>query len=907
VPLEAVGGAIAGARTTNEEASASVTCSHCGLRVPSGLLEPRAEHQFCCAGCRTVHAAIRAHGLERYYRLQQQSPGNTAPASPTGHAFRELDSLEFLDAHAPQVAPGLRCAEFYLEGVHCSACVWLVEKLPRVAPGVIESRLDLGRARVKVTWQESQAQLSQIARTLDTLGYTPHIGRDTTERSLRDHEDRELLVKIAIAGAGAGNVMLLAFALYGGSFHGMEREYDSLFRWLSLGLGLVVLLGPGRLFFRGAFAALRTRSAHLDLPIAIGLAAGAIAGTVNTLRGRGEIYFDSLTALVFLLLVGRYVQRRLERRASESVERLFSLTPSFARLREADGTREVAIDSLQIDQSVEVRPGESFPADGCVTEGQSSVDLSLLTGESLPLATGVGAPVFAGAVNLQRPLVVRVTALGRDTRVGKLLTLMQECARRRAPIVQLADRVAGYFTVGALILFVGTFVVWQFVDPSVALDHAVSLLIVSCPCGLGLATPFAVSVALGRAARASILIKGGDVLEKLSVAERVPRVYLDKTGTLTEPGLRLLEWHGDRALALQLAPAVAALESQMTHPVARALAQLEAWWTALQGPGAGSTAVPTGYQARDTREQPLASAAPDPRPASGAALPGAYEARPELVESTRAGVEGLYQGQSLRVGSEQFVLAGVESSQAQEGSSDASSTATHRLPIASAQEISRGLAERCLTPVWIGLAGDVVGVVGLGSPVRTEAAATIAALRQRGLQVAILSGDDSKTVVAVGRELGLDAAQCHGDLSPEGKLQRVRAAAEQGPVFMVGDGVNDAAALSAATVGIAVHGGAEASLAAADVYLGRAGVGVLTELFEGADRTIATIRRCLYVSLAYNLVAAALATTGHVNALIAAVLMPMASFTVLAIALGSRTFSIDRRARARPAQVPAWP
>ncbi len=507
-------------RSTLEPMARSGACHHCGLTVPAGLIVDGAKWQFCCAGCRTVFEAIRANGLERYYRLQSGDSGEPSPARPTGRTYAELDDREFLEEHAPKVADGLRCTELYLEGIHCSACVWLVEKLPKVTPGVVESRLDMRRALVRVVWEDTKVTLSRIARTLDSFGYTPHAGRDSASRELRLREDRSLLVRIAIAGAGAGNVMLLAFALYGGSFHGMEHEYSTLFRWMSMAIGLTVLLWPGSLFFRGAWAALRTRTAHLDLPIAIALGAGTVAGTLNTILDRGEIYFDSLTSLVFLLLVGRYIQRRLERRAADSVERLFSLTPSFARLREGSDSREVPIEALKLDQIVEVRPGESFPADGEVLEGESSVDLALLTGESRPVPVNPSDKIFAGAVNVDRPLLARVTALGRETRIGKLLTLMEECAQRRAPIVKLADRMAGYFTIGAIALFVATIVGWHFVDSRRAVDNALSLLIVSCPCGLGLATPFAVAVALGRAARASILVKGGDVLERLAQSAR---------------------------------------------------------------------------------------------------------------------------------------------------------------------------------------------------------------------------------------------------------------------------------------------------------------------------------------------------------------------------------------------------
>jgi P-type Cu2+ transporter len=857
---------IASAR--EKPASEPFECSHCGLPVPTGLIEPDADQQFCCAGCRAVYAAIHARGLDRYYRILRDSPGKAAPARPTGRPYQELDTAEFLDAHAPRVAPGLRCIELYLQGVHCSACVWLVEKLPRVAPGVIESRLDLGRALVKVVWQEDKTDLSNIAQTLDSLGYTPHVGRDAVGRDLRKREDRQLLAKIAIAGAGAGNVMLLAFALYGGSFHGMEHQYSSLFRWTSLVIGLVVLLGPGSLFFRGAIAALRTRTAHLDLPIAIGLAAGGIAGTVNTLLDRGDIYFDSLTGLVFLLLVGRYIQRRLERRAADAVELLFSLTPSFAHLREGDLARDVPIEALEIDHVVEVRPGESFPVDGWVIEGDSSVDVSLLTGESRPVPAQLKDKIFAGSINVDRPLLVRVSALGRDTRVGKLLALMEECAQRKAPIVQMADRVAGYFTLGALFLFAVTLVTWYFIDARHAVDHAVSLLIVSCPCGLGLATPFAVSVALGRAARASILVKGGEVLEKLSVNRaQAPMVFLDKTGTLTEPGLSVLEWHGEPDVESRHARAVAALEAQVSHPIARALANA----------------------ASHLPESAASVTTPMFDDGSGAASITPVEV--QLTLATRSGIAGVVNGANYVIGSQRFVASSLGDTCDDRTHADyPSAEVCGRVTPEWASDAHRQMTERCLTPVWVAVDGAVSAVMGVGSRPRTDAASTIVKLRRRGLRAVILSGDDAATVAAVGRELGIVPEDCRGDLSPEEKLQIVQDAKVRGPVLMVGDGINDAAALSAATVGIAVHGGAEASLAAADAYLGRAGVGVFVELLDGARRTMGVIRRCLFVSLAYNAVAASLAMTGYVNALAAAVLMPLASFTVLGIALSSKTF-----------------
>ena len=808
----------------------ATACAHCGLPVPAGLMDPAVTEQFCCRGCRAVRSAIESCGLANYYRLK--SAGETAaPANPSGRAYADLDEASFLDRHAPKLTEGVRWTELYLEGVHCSACVWLLEKLPRVREGVLEARLDLRRAILRVTWNEREVSLSAIARTLDSFGYVPHAGRDVEARAARQREDRRLIIRIGVAGAGAGNVMLLAFALYGGFLHGMEGEYTRLFRWTSMLIGLVVLLWPGSLFFRGAWAALRTRTAHLDLPIGIGLAAGAIAGTVNPVLGRGEIYFDSLTGLVFLLLVGRFVQRRLERRAADAVETLFTLTPSFARLREGDTVREVPVESLAAGQVAEVRPGESFPADGSVCEGDSLVNLSLLTGESRPVPVRMDDLVFSGAVNMSRVLLVRITATGRGTRVGKLLALIEECSRRKAPIVQLANRIAGWFTVTAIGLSVVTLVTWLFLDAHHAVDHAVSLLIVSCPCGLGLAPPFAVSVALGRAARARILVKGGEILEKLAGKRSTAGVlFLDKTGTLTDDHLTVVEWREDPSNP-PLRAWVAALESQSAHPIAQSFAQAFA------------------------------------REASSA------DPQTMLIAAHTTGIEGTVDGHGLIIGADRFVRGRVDD-----------------VP-AWADDARREFTLQQLTPVFIALDGRFSAVAGVGSRIRPDANQTIHEFQRRGLRIEILSGDEPGTVLTVGRALGLAPQHCHGGLSPEDKVKAVEHAKLDGPVFMVGDGVNDAAALAAATVGIAVQGGAEASLSTADVYLGRPGVAALVDLFTGATRTLSVIRRCLLVSLGYNVIAASLAVTGVVNALQAAILMPVASFTVLGMALWMQTFA----------------
>ncbi|MBK8481939.1 MAG: heavy metal translocating P-type ATPase [Proteobacteria bacterium] len=822
---------------------AAMACSHCGLPVPRGLRDPAATEQFCCAGCRTVWALLRAEGLEAFYRLAAGSP--RGPAQVSGRQFAELDDPAFSARYVrPLTQRGLLAAELYLEGVHCTACLWLVERLPRLEPGVIEARLELGRSVVRVVWDPARTALSRVARALDRLGYTPHPYRAAAAERLRRRDDRAMLVRIAVAGAVAGNVMLLAAALYAGLPAGMEPGYQALFRWASLLLTVPAVAWCAAPFFRSALGGLRARALHIDLPVALGLVVGFAWGAANTLRGRGPIYFDSLTVLIFLLLVGRWLHRRQYRRAADAAELLFALTPRSARLVEGERLREVPIEAVLPGMVVELRAGEAVPVDGRIRVGTSSLDTALLSGEARPIAVAPGALVHAGTLNLDARLLIEVIAAGEQTRVAQLMRQVEAQARRRAPIVEAADRVAGYFVAAALVLALITLAYWWRVDARSAIDHALALLVVTCPCALGLATPLAVSAAIGRAARRGMLIKGGDALERLA---RPGLLLLDKTGTVTTGRMALVRWVGDEALR----GPVAALEAQSAHVLARALAKAD---------------------------QPL------PAAAAFASTPVAVDAAPLAVaaasqvsdvrETRGAGIEGRVDGAVLVVGAARFVAGRC-------------GAALPAWASAAAQEAG----QQGLTPVWVAREGRVVAVAALGDALRPEARAVVDAARRAGWRVELLSGDDARAVVAIGRALGLADTACHGAASPEEKLahvQRERASGQ--PVVMVGDGVNDAAALVAATAGVAVQGGAEASLEAADAYLGRPGLAALGELLAGARATLRVIRLNLALSLGYNAVAAALAMSGRISPLLAAVLMPLSSLTVVIVSYRARTF-----------------
>ena len=799
----------------------SIACDHCGLPVPAGLVEDGAELQFCCNGCRVAYQVIHEHGLDGYYDIKARIDAPEQAAQRSGKSFAEFDDPAFHELYCRELPSGLATVELYLEGVHCAACVWLVEKATVVVDGVAEVRLDLGRSLATVTWNPETTPLSEVARFLDSIGYAPHPFRGVEARDMARREERALLIRIAVAGAIAGNVMLIAFALYGGHFHGIADEFRSFFRWVSLALAVPSVTWCATVFYRGAWGALKTRALHMDLPIAIGILAGFVQGAINTVRGAGEIYFDSVTALIFFLLVGRFLQRRQQLKAASSTELLFSLAPTTARLLDEEGIREVPLEALGAGATVEVRAGDSIPADGVVIEGSSTLDRSLLTGESLPEPVAIGDPVHAGTVNLSGRLLVEVRSAGEDTRVGRLMRLVEEGAMRRAPVVLMADRISGWFVAIVLGLAAITVGVWLQLDPEHAVEHAVALLIVSCPCALGLATPLAVSAAIGRAARKKILVKGGDALENLA---RPGRMILDKTGTLTEGRLAVVRWWGDDGVQ----PMVAAIERHSAHPVARALASMT----------------------------------------PGNALPEVGE----VEEITGAGMRGMCDGRA-------FTIASTAHFERQLGGLTAEAAAA-----------ADSFASEGLSPVAVAVDDRVVAVAGIGDPLRPDSAASVVSIRDRGWQVEILSGDHPVVVQSIARQVGIEPESTRGAASPEVKLQVVREAATGRTAAMVGDGVNDAAALAAATVGIGVHGGAEAALAAADVYLARPGLEPVVELLKGARRTLGVIRRNLVFSLAYNLVAVSFAITGNMSPLLAAILMPLSSMTVVLSSYRAKTF-----------------
>lgn len=769
-------------------------CIHC-----SSPVSERRISSFCCSGCETVFALLQARGLGEYYRIRDRDRGlrKVAPVELSPDSYTQLDDPKFVELYARRSGE-LLTLKLYLEGVHCAACVWLSEKIGDFVPSVQSARLNLGDSVVEVTIQPS-GSFAAVAREYARLGYRPHPVRTEDLDALARRSDRMLLARTGVAGACAGNIMLLAVSLYAGA----DGPMAEVFRWVSFALSLPVLCFSATPFYRGAWIALRGRQISIDIPIALGIFLGALSSAYNLVAGSPYLYFDSLSSLVFLMLASRYLLRKTQQAATHASRLIHFLTPARVRVidSQSGSFREIAVDEIHPGDEVEVRAGECIAVDGFVVSGRSSLDNALLTGESKPVTASEGMIVFAGTVNQMGPLRIRATAAGGATRLGRTLRAVQEDLSKKAPIVTFADRIARYFVAAVLVAVAIVFGVGLRSGLDHAVNLALALSIVTCPCAFALATPLALSISMGRCARQGVLIKGVDVIERLSQARSV---LFDKTGTLTRGKYEVTGW--DPALGLdkdlKLASELAALESCSQHPVAKAIVQ---------------------------RFEPPASER----------LPTVQEFSEELGW----GVLGQVQGHRYEI-----------SSRGAQGPLHAASSAV---------------------AVWRD--GVRLGRIYFGDCLREDSSDVMARLRDLGLSVGIISGDSADAVARVAANLGLSPQEWRAELSPEDKREE---AARTPRTVMVGDGANDAGALAAAHVGIAVQGGMEVSLLSADIYVRSPGVGAVGPLVVIARETLKVIRRNFVFSLVYNALGIAGVVAGLVTPLFAAILMPISALTV---------------------------
>jgi Cu2+-exporting ATPase len=558
-------------------ASDASICFHCGDPNPSSTpwraVVNAVERRFCCAGCLGVAQAIAAAGLDRFYRRRESADGGAIERESDEALARSADGAE-AGGLVVHLDDDLREASLLLDGIHCGACVWLVESYLARQTGVVQASVNLATHRARVRWDARRARLSDLLRAISAIGYRAHPYDPGRREAQMRGQWRALLARAALAMLAMMQVMMFSLPAYT-SADGVEPQYRTLLDWASLALTLPVVLYCATPFFAGAWRDVRLRQLGMDVPVAIGIGGAFVASAWSTLGGGGAVYYDSVTMFVALLLVARLFELRARRRAGDAIEAIAHELPETAeRLLDANDatvTERVAAHRLRRGDLIRVAAGATVAADGTVIEGRSSIEEAILTGESWPRATAAGDRVFAGSINRESPLLVRVDAAGEATAAAALVRMIESAANARPRAAQLADRVARKFVVALLAIAAATALVWWHIEPARMLMITLAVLVVSCPCALSLATPAALAAAAGAAGRQRIFAVRSDAWEALA---RVTHVVFDKTGTLTSGRLSLraveplARDHPVRCIAI-----ATALEVGSTHPIAQALQQ----------------------------------------------------------------------------------------------------------------------------------------------------------------------------------------------------------------------------------------------------------------------------------------------------------------------------------------------
>ena len=805
-------------------------CWHCGEALPERDI-PQAvianvAHPVCCHGCRAAAEWIDQLGLGDYYRLRE-GPARRAPdAGETARTTTAWARPELARHVVRNMDEHRRESVLLVEGLHCSACVWLIERALGAVPGVASVQVNAAARRARIVWDQRQCALPQIVESFARTGYRALPLDAAALDDTRKRESRTALKRLIVAGFGAMQAMMYASALYLGAFDDADTATRDLFRWLGLLVATPVVFYSARPFFAGALRTLAARRLGMDVPVAIAIALIFVASVVEAFRGGAEVYFDSVSMFVFFLLVGRYLEMRARHRAGDLGDALARLTPVFADRYQSDGSlQRIGAVELVPGDRVHLAEGSSVPADGVLASARCRVDEALLTGESAAVTKHRGATLIAGSIVTEGPAEMRVERVGTDTVLAGIAALVTRAQTARPRLAEAGERAAAGFVARVLTLATITAIGWSFFDPSRAFTATLAVLVVSCPCAFALAVPAALTRALAVLARQGVLVVKPDAIEQLALATHA---VFDKTGTLTDPRLGLERVVvRDSGFGIRDSEDTQKLASRMAGDAA---AQDEA--LALAGALARGSRHPVA--------QALAHAA-------GASSKHTVEA---LRAEAGGGLEGLVDGRRLRLGHAGFALAGI----AHEASfDDATVLADDSGPIAAFH-----LSER----------------------LRGDACDAIAALRGDGLDLEIASGDSTSKVAAVAARLGIST--WHARQRPADKLARLTALRESGArVIAVGDGINDAPVLAGADVAVALSSGADLAQAASDIVLNSERLGALADARRIARETMAILRQNQRWALVYNLSVVPLGALGFVPPWLAALGMSVSSLVVV--------------------------
>jgi len=803
-------------------------CFHCGLPVPNGssyyVKINNNEEPMCCLGCKSVAEAIVDGGLTNFY--EHRTKNSSKPTDLIPAELQVFDNEKLQRRFVQFVDENIREASLILEGIVCAACVWLNERHIKSLDGVLDFRVNYSTHRASLKWDNNKINLSDVLKAITDIGYNAHPFDSNRLESINKKEKSAALRRIALAGVGMMQVMMPAIAIYLGESSDMSESMRQFLRWISLIITTPVVLYSSRVFFTSAWRDLKRGIFGMDIPVSLAVGSAYLASVWATLTNTGEIYFDSVVMFTFFLLLGRFMEMGARHKAGQVADELVRLLPDTAIKLEpqSDGSitqTVITASELSLGDTVLIRPGETIPADGLVTKGVSSINESLITGESLPLRKEHGDRLIGGTVNTESPLEMKVDKLGDSTTLSAIIRLLDRAQSEKPNLAKLADKGAGLFVLILLGVATAVFAAWWFIDPSRAFWIALSVLVITCPCALSLATPAALTAATGNLTEQGILTTRGHALETLS---KITHVIFDKTGTLTHGRLKVVDilTLSKGVERVEIQNIAAGLEQASEHPLAHALIK--------------NSVNPIIFT--------------------------------DLRSESGRGVEGVEpkSGCIYRIGTKQFVSEIVK---------------TDIDEIINDDDLS---SKGGCTVIYLGSENEWLSVIRLEDEIKEEAKVAIESLDSIGINVSLLSGDNKQAVNFIANKLDINHAQAEllpeDKLAVVQALQ-----AQGHVVAMIGDGVNDAPVLAAANVSIAMGNGSQLAQASSDMVLLAENLSLIPSAINLSKRMQRIIFQNFGWAIIYNIVAIPIAAMGWISPWMAAVGMSMSSLFVVLNAL----------------------
>lgn len=789
-----------------------------------------------CAAC----ATRIEKGLNRVEGVEQANVNLALERAIVTYDPKKLDG-ETLERKIRQLGYGTvkESVELELEGMYCAACSVRIEKALNRMSGVEAATVNLALENARIMYNPVMVSIEDLERKVEQLGYKAHRKQAReSEESRRRKAIRRRQIKLLIS-ALLSLPLLWAMVSHFSWLSWLWLPDLFMNPWFQLALATPVQFAIGWQFYAGAYKSLRGGSANMDVLVALGTSAAYFYSLYLTLdwvfRGPQaghahqlpEMYYETSAILITLVLLGKLLETLAKGRTAEAIKSLLELQPDTALVLRAGEEISIPAEEVVPGDTVIIKPGEKIPVDGEVLEGESSVDESMLTGESMPVHKEAGDPVTGATLNKHGRLIVRATKVGKDAALARIVKIVEEAQGSKAPIQRTADRISGIFVPVVVGLAVLGFMLWYFAlkpfDLAAALESAIAILVIACPCALGLATPTSIMAGSGRAAELGVLFKGGEHME---VAQSITTVVLDKTGTVTsgKPELTDVIAAAGPVTEDELLRAAAAAERGSEHPLAEAIVE----GAALRGV---STVSADRFQA----------------------LPG-------------RGVSAVVDGKEVLVGSRRLMTEhGVKAA-------------------AGIPEALLRLEQEGKTAMLVAIDRELAGIVAVADTIRPTSAQAVARLQGMGIEVMMLTGDNERTAGAIAAQAGISAVL--SEVLPEEKAREVKKLQEAGrKVVMVGDGINDAPALATADIGMAVGTGTDAAIEAADVTLMRGDLNGVADAIMMSRKTMANIRQNLFWALGYNALGIPIAASGLLAPWVAGAAMALSSVSVVLNAL----------------------